>query len=57
MLPDKHSESETPETDPAITSAANPKNPFREDAPEPANDPEADAAAEQQRKEALTERD
>ncbi len=35
----------------------NPKNPFKEDAPAAIPGPEEEAAAEQQRKEALTERD
>ena len=42
---------------PAAASQENPKNPFRDDAPVAAPTPEEDAAAEQQRKEALTERD
>jgi hypothetical protein len=45
-----------PQTTPAA-SQDNPKNPFREEALAPDTTPEEDAAAEQQRKEALTERD
>lgn len=57
MQPDKPQEAGYPANELDPTSADNPKNPFREDAAEPENGPEADAAAEQQRKEALTERD
>ncbi|OLY93430.1 hypothetical protein BUE76_17220 [Cnuella takakiae] len=44
-------------TQPAANTSDNPKNPFREDAPEVEADPTEEAELEQQRKEALTERD
>ena len=49
-----------PESQPAqtdVTSHENPKNPFRDDAPVVEPNAADDAAMEQQRKEALTERD
>lgn len=39
------------------TQAPNPHNPFRDDAPQAAPSPAEEAELEQQRKEALTERD
>ena len=38
-------------------SEPNPKNPFRDDAPQVTPSPQEEAELEQQRKEALTERD
>lgn len=42
---------------PATDNSNNPKNPFRDDAPQVEPNPAEEADLEQQRKEALTERD
>lgn len=45
------------QTTPVANTQDNPKNPFRDDAPVKEPSPEEKAELEQQRKEALTERD
>ena len=60
MSNDRNNDTQAPQTGNTQNSGTEEthRNPFKEpDAPEPAETPQEEAAAEQQRKEALTERD